>query len=251
MGFFGGNSSSDNENGSNSTDNYYAEAKRSRTSTYAIFIIIIVAYLAYSLIGQNSACAGQPTTTGRVKLDDNLCRLTEFIFPEHGASDYTSDTIIQEEMVNFYSASGVQPVLDDLSDQSEMTQEELQKAVDDFYDNILFSNEEVNTIRDQGHFAIAFQAANGSYKVAYHVGTDAQTVIDESALQIFSNVLSDNFAKKSGSDVFKNTFKEANSQIMGKSRANMYLIIIVIAIAIIYFAFNFIRNKNKYSSSDR
>ena len=249
MGFFGGgNSSSDNDG--NDTNNIISESRRNSRSTLLIFVVIIAAYLAYSAIGQNGACAGQPTTTGRVRLAENLCSLTEFVFPQGGASEYSEDTMIQEEMVNFYNSSGVQPVLYDLTGQAEMSQEELQKAADDFYENKLFSNAEVNSVHDEGHFVVAFQAAGDSYKVAYHVGTNAATVIDEPALEIFSNVLADKFAKNNGPDIFKNTFKDANSQIMGRSRTSIYLIIIVVAIAVVYFVFNYMRIKKNNTQNN-
>jgi len=168
MGFFNFGSSSGSGSGqSDETNDLYAESKRNRSSSLIIFVVIIVGYFLYSMFAQSASCAGQPTSTGRVKLAEGLCRFTEFVFPEIGTSVYTGKTDkadkmelgFQEEMVNFYNASGIQPVIYDKTGEPAMTQEELQAFADDFYENGLFSNPDVNDIHDEGHFLSVFQAA--------------------------------------------------------------------------------------------
>lgn len=242
MGLFGGSDPSDNSN--DNTKDYIADAKRSRNSSYLIFIVIIAVYVGYTFLSQSQFCAGDTSTTGRVKLLDGLCGVTEFVFPSGGASEYTHGTDYQEEMVNFYQSSGVQPVLVDLTGQPKMSHDELQAYANDFYDNPdtgLFSNAEVNDRHDEGHFLIVFQADGTSYDAAYRVGTNAVQVIDADAMTIFQNVLNDAFAKNAPKKLFKNVFKEANSKIMGTSRSTTYVIVALAVILVGYMAFNFFK----------
>jgi len=264
MGFFNFGSSSGSGSGqSDETNDLYAESKRNRSSSLIIFVVIIVGYFLYSMFAQSASCAGQPTSTGRVKLAEGLCRFTEFVFPEIGTSVYTGKTDkadkmelgFQEEMVNFYNASGIQPVIYDKTGEPAMTQEELQAFADDFYENGLFSNPDVNDIHDEGHFLIVFQAAEdgSTYKVAYHVGTNAAEVFaptrasDKSGVELFDSCLDSAFQKKTGANVFKTAFKDAKGKIMGNDRANTILIIVLIAAVLVYFAINFIRTSKKKS----
>lgn len=254
MGFFSGrNTSGSNENG-DSQDQFYAEAKRNRNNTLFIFIAIIVVYLGYTMFSQSSYCAGQPTTTGRIKMADGLCQLTEFVFPKGGASDYTNNTDFLESMVDFYGNSGVQPVLYDLTGEEAMTADELQAFADDFYDNEstgLFSDPQVNDHHDEGHFLVVFQANGDSYNVAYHVGKNAATVIDEDAVGIFSSVLDNAFANKKAKDVFKVTFKDANSKIMGRAQGTTYIIVILAVLLVAYMGFSYYRNRDKFKKGDQ
>jgi len=193
----------------------------------------ILAFAICLIIVLTAGCADNDEyVTGREKLADGLCTFTEFVFPEVGTSVYTGKTdkadkmelSFQEEMVNFYSSSGVQPVIYDLTGEPVKTQEELQAFADDFYENGLFSNAAVNNIYDEGHFLIVFQADGDSYKVAYHVGTNAAQVFAPtkestiSGTDIFDNCLSDAFKNESGADIFKKAFKEAAYKIMGDTK---------------------------------
>ena len=221
------------------------DMRRNRKSSVVILIIIIVAYVIYAFGFQNNPdCQG--TTTGRTPLSTDKCNLTEFI--QGTGSEYTEDdksSTLANQMADFYSASGVQPVVYDKTGDASMSQAELQAFADEYYESALFETTGVKY--DEGHMLIVFQAEGDTLKVAYHVGTDAQTVMDEEAMDTFNSNLESNFknTSKKGIDKLVATFKDSSSSIMGRSVASTYLIIGAVAVLVIYGGFATWRNLQK------
>ncbi|MGI6072434.1 MAG: hypothetical protein ACOX75_05420 [Lachnospiraceae bacterium] len=222
-------------NNTDNTDDMYAEIRKNRNKSLIFFIIIIAVYFVYSMFFQDSACGGV-TTTGRVRLDRDKCSITNFV---HGKSEYTSSDLLKENMIDFYDASGVQPVLYDLTGKKEYSREEIQKFADDFYAEKMFPDPDTGAVYDEGHFLIVFQAQKNGYLTGYHIGTDAATVIDKAALTTFDNILSTEYNKqKDASDLFGKVFKKAGVEIMGRPKSSVYLIAGIMAALVLYLFYN-------------
>lgn len=237
LGFSSGSSSQDEMN------ELLDQNRRSSRMSVLILVLIIVAYVIYSLV---SGGEQKPTSTGRIELSQELCGLTEFTF---GESDYSSSANLVNAMTEFYSRSGVQPVLYDLTGEASLTDSEIQKFADDFYANGLFVNEEVNAVYDEGHFLLVFQADGTGYRTGIHIGKDAAAVIDDDAEATFMKLLDEYYSSSSTSDILPNTYNKAASEIMGKRSSSTFIFIAIVVIIAGYAAATLFRHFRKGSKT--
>lgn len=214
---------------SDSNEDAYSYMKQNRTSSILVFVIIIAAYFVYTMVGNNASCAGE-TTTGRVKLiNDNYQLLNEWFTAE---SDYT-DTAVVDAMINFYESTGIQPYVLLVSETDSKTVEELDAIAEDYYRNELFGDIPV----DEEHMVVAFQGSTGNAGI--YAGTAAQSVMDEAAIGEFRTILSACYNKYEGTKILQQTFKQATSKIMGRSKLAIYIIIALAIICVLYFIYNY------------
>ena len=236
MSLFDRNTANDQNNQENTEDSF-DYIKRNRNSSLIIFIIVIAGFLLYNSFGSSLSCASE-TTSGRTKLDSSVYQLVSKDNKWFDRDTEYTQTAIQDGMVKFYEATGIQPFVIVVDEGTELTVEELNARAEDYYKNSLFE-----AVTDEGHTVFAFQPSNGL--VGIYSGTDARMVMDADAVQKFRDILSTNYSKYKGTDILNKTFTQAVSKIMGRSKLSLYVIIILAVACAGYIVYGFIRSGKK------
>lgn len=202
-----------------------------------MLVLIVAAYLLYTTVfANNPNCGG---SAAKEKLT-GVPAPTEYI---SGSSSWTSNPDnLKIAMQTFYEDTGIAPYVYDISNEDAHTADELQKIADDFYEE---------HFNDEKHFLMVFQAGSDAL-AAYHIGTDAKTILDDAAMKTFNDQLKSAFKNKDvkEADTLAYVYITCSSQVMVTPGSNLTFIIIIAVVLILYGGYNYMRNKKNSSGSD-
>lgn len=187
-----------------------------------VFALVIV--LGSALLFSPSAPAGATTSTiERTALPKGAVVETPYFTDEDG--DWIGDPrVLEEGMRQFYLDTGVQPYLYILPNGETTSVPELTRFADEHYGQLF---------TDEAHFLVVFcDDDRGGYNVGYTVGSQAKTVMDSQALQIFNDYLDRFYADYgiSESQMFANTYRETAHAIMTTEAKRMAPVYVTIAV---------------------
>ena len=194
----------------------------------ALVIVLVVFALILGLGSMLLFSPGAPagataSTIERTALPKGAVVETPYFTDEDG-SWIGDPRTLEEGMRQFYMDTGVQPYLYILPNGETTSVAELTRLADERYGQ-LFS--------DEAHFLVVFcDNDRGGYNVGYTVGSQAKTVMDAQALQIFNDYLDRNYADYgiSESQMFANTYRETAHAIMTTEAKRMGPVYVTVAV---------------------
>lgn len=199
-----------------------------------IFIIVMVILLVIGLfeviVDPSSTDTKTSSTVERVALPAGSVEETAY-FTDEG--DWIGNpAALEQSMRQFYMETGVQPYLYILPNGQTRSVQELTSRAEELYPK-LFS--------DEAHFLLVFCDDNsGSFNAGYVIGTQAKSVMDSEAIDIFKDYLDANYYDLSLTEtqIFANTYTQTADRIMSTDASRnapvwITLIVIVGAVVII------------------
>lgn len=192
-------------------------------------VVVLVAFALVIAVGGVllSAPAGlggaTESTIERTALPKGAVVETPYFTDEDG-SWIGDPRTLEAGMRQFYMDTGVQPYLYILPNGETTSVPELTRFADEHYGQ-LFS--------DEAHFLVVFcDDGRGGYNVGYTVGSQAKTVMDSQALQIFNDYLDRNYADYgiSESQMFANTYRQTADAIMTTEAKRMAPVYVTVAV---------------------
>ena len=143
--------------------------------------------------------------TVRTKLSGVVSK-TAYYTDEDGDWVHTASKL-EKGLSHFYDKTGVQPYVYILKNGSVTSTSELETLAEKYYDQ-LFS--------DEGHFLLVFcDTGSGTFNAAYWYGTQARTVMDDEAIEVLKNQLSNSYnTADSDEEVFSDAFYNTADVIM-------------------------------------
>ncbi len=187
-----------------------------------IVVILFVLSLLTSVVGScsymgagsygNGHSYSQTTTvstTAREKLDSSKVTLTDYYDDQAGDWIDDEDQLL-DGLEYFYQKTGVQPYVIILPNGTTTSTSELASQAEELYPT-LFS--------DEGHFLLVFcDDGNGSFNCGYYVGGDAESIMDDEALQILAENLEYQYDHATDDEeVFSEAFRDTADSIMATS----------------------------------
>ena len=159
-------------------------------------IIAVVAFLVFALalfsgFGSCSSSDISSSTVERQALPAGSVTETAYYTDEDGS--WISDArTLEEGMRQFYMDTGVQPYLYILPNGTTTSTSELSSLAEQLYDELF---------QDEAHFLLVFcDSGYGGYNCGYTVGSQAKTIMDSEALDIFADYLDRYYADYSISE---------------------------------------------------
>lgn len=200
-----------------------------RLLPFIVVAVIMVAFFVFSAIYQGYI-RRTATLDGsrRIKLEAEY-KLFPYIMK---SSVYTSKDVLYEKMSAFYISTGVQPIIYDLTgEDKDYSNEELQEIAGTIYKE---------TFPDECHLLIVFRE-NSSKRLglAYHVGEEAKTVIDDGALGILTEQINKYFNDNSvpNEDKLSKAIVAAKDEIMGPTSSSIFAYILMFAAVISFLVY--------------
>ena len=173
-----------------------------------VVILVICALLIgfFSAFGGCSALTVTSSTVERTPLPSGAVTQTGYYTDEDG-SFIANPSVLNSGMRSFYQDTGVQPYLYILPNGRITDTAKLASYAEELYGKMF---------EDTAHFLVVFcDDGRGSYHVGYYIGAQAGTVVDDEAMQIFSNYLEINYySDKTDSQMFADTFQQTGERIM-------------------------------------
>jgi uncharacterized membrane protein len=154
-------------------------------------------------------------------------------------TDYYTDTMVPIWITNptellrgmkyFYQKTGVQPYLyitDTINGSHTPTESEIADYANSLYDELF---------TDEAHLLFVFFEYDDSYMDWYVTGTQAKTVIDTEAGDIFLDYIDRNYYISSLSDeeFFSNSFKDAADRIMNVTQSPWISVLIILGVCVL------------------
>ncbi len=170
-----------------------------------MLVLIIGAFIASAITGSTevtkSTVARQPLPAGSVNE-------TKYYTDELGWIN--NQTKMEDGLKYFYQKTGVQPyvvIIDNVNGSYHPTESELDSYARALYDELF---------TDEAHLLFVFYEYNDFYMDRYVVGTQAKTVIDTEAADIFLDYIDRNYydSNLTDEDFFSNSFRDAANRIM-------------------------------------
>lgn len=146
------------------------------------------------------------SSTVRTKLEGAVTK-TGWYTDEDGDWIHSASRL-EAGLAHFYDKTGVQPYVYILENGSVTSTDELNQKSQELYDE-LFS--------DEGHFLLVFcDDGEGGFNCGYTIGTQARTVMDDEAVGILQEALSNAYNNAdTDEEVFSDAFAETADAIMG------------------------------------
>lgn len=194
-----------------------------------VAVAIIVCYFIFSAIYQGAVKKkAQEDGSGRVKLEADY-KLVPYMIK---TSAYSSKDILYEKMSAFYVATGVQPCINDLTDEpGDYSDEELQAIADECY---------ADTFSDEYHLLIVFRENSGKkLGLAYHVGSEARAVLDDEALELLTQSI-EKYFNDAGTPIENKlamAMAHAKDEIMGPSSSSLFVYVIMFALVVSFLVY--------------
>ena len=188
-----------------------------------LFVLLLIVLFAFSMFGGCSTVSITPSTVERQPLAAGNVVETPYFTDDDGAWIYNPSQL-EAGMRQFFSDTGVQPYLYILPNGTSRSPSELAKMASDLYDELF---------QDEGHFLVVFCDDNyGSYNVGYQIGSQAKTVMDNEAIQIFNDYLDRYYFDYNLSEeqIFSRTFESTGEAIMFITPSPVVPISIAIAV---------------------
>lgn len=189
----------------------------------ALFIFLVFALLLMAFFVGSSA---PNSTVEREALPAGSVVETGYYTDEDGGWIGSASTL-QAGMRDFYEDTGVQPYLYIVPDRSYTSGTQLNEFAEEKYGE-LFS--------DNAHFLFVFCYDQGSsYYYGYWMGTQARTVLDDEAIEIFLSYLDINMNDYdiTEDEVFSNTFEQTGRRIMSVTTPPAVYLGIALAIIVV------------------
>ena len=229
----------------------------------SVIIGFVVVLLLLALFGSVSSCSApgghggygsssystSSSTTVREKLSSSDVSKTGWYTDEDG--DWiSSENRLTPGLVHFYDKTGVQPYVYILKNGTETSTDVLSEKAEELYDQ-LFS--------DEGHFLLVFcDDGEGSFNCGYTVGTKAQTVLDDEAINIIADELNIAYnTADTDEEVFSDAFYAAADEIMSGADAKQTsetkgkVGIAVLAVVVVGGAIYLVVRKRKAAEAER
>ncbi len=194
----------------------------------ALIVIILVFFAVifmFMLPGSGGGSVGK-STVEREKLPPSAVNETAYYTDEDGDWIHNSRKL-ESGMKAFYKETGVQPYVYILPNGSA-------SSVVDFYNYAKALYDELFT--DGGHFLLLFcDDGNGYYDYGFYSGSQAQTVMDEEAVEIFLDYLERYYSDYSidEEEIFSNAFEDTGRRIMTVTKSPVVPIAICIAVIVV------------------
>lgn len=203
---------------------------RSGCGTVAAVVAVIAFVLfAFALFGGFSSCSPSgvaASTVERQTLPQGSVVETGYYTDEDGGWISSSSTL-EQGMRQFYLKTGVQPYLYILPNGRSSSTAELSRLSDELYGQLF---------QDEAHFLLVFcDNGNGGYNCGYTVGSQAKTIMDAEALDIFADYLDRYYADYSLTEdqLFANTYADTAKRIMSVTPSPVVPVAVCVAVVVV------------------
>ncbi|MDO4291114.1 MAG: hypothetical protein Q4C41_07810, partial [Eggerthellaceae bacterium] len=195
----------------------------------AVVAVIAFVLLAFALFGGFNSCSSSSvaaSTVERQALPQGSVVETGYYTDKDGGWISSSNTL-EQGMRQFYMETGVQPYLYILPNGQSTSTAELSRLSDELYGQLF---------QDEAHFLLVFcDNGNGSYNCGYTVGSQAKTIMDAEALDIFADYLDRYYADYSLSEdeLFANAYADTAERIMSVTPSPVVPVAVCVAVVVV------------------
>ncbi|WP_206214764.1 MULTISPECIES: hypothetical protein [unclassified Adlercreutzia] len=201
-------------------------------TAFTIIAVVVFILFAYGLLGGSAGCSSSDvaaSTVEREALPAGAVVETPYYTDQDG--DWISNaSTLERGMRQFYMDTGVQPYLYILPNGTTTSTSELSETAERLYGELF---------EDEAHFLLVFcDNGNGGYNCGYTVGSQAKTIMDAEALDIFADYLDRYYSDYSLSEdeIFAKTYEDTAARIMSVTPSPVVPVAVcvtVLAVAII------------------
>ena len=219
--------------------------RRNREGRIALIVVLVaIAFIAGFCLFANTSNSVDSSTVEREALPSSATTETAY-YTDEGCW-ITSSSTLESGMKSFYKKTGVQPYLYILENGSITDTSELAEMAEELYAELF---------ADEGHFILVFcDDGNGSFYAGYYIGAQAESVLDDEAITIFSQYLKLYYYDLSLSEeeLFSKAYEDTADRIMSVTMSPLVVVavcgtIIVVVIAVVFV----IRHRTKAKAEEQ
>jgi len=178
------------------------------------------------------------STVAREKLPASVVQETAY-YTDADGSWINDPRKLENGLRAFYKSTGVQPYVYILPNGESRSTSELSSRAENLYKELF---------TDDGHFLFIFcDDGNGSYNCGYYIGAQAETVLDNEAIEILSDYLDlyYNDYSISEEEIFSNTFEKTGERIMSVTKSPVVPVAVCITVIVVTIVIVIAINKRR------